>query len=104
MTRFLEWAAWLCTSLGIALLVCSVTLVPQGQVFADDGGSGALQLSCVQELCPPMPPPNSCRVFFPPNCSIAGTPCTTQPPGVCDGCSCQWDNIQMNCICKLVGT
>jgi hypothetical protein len=34
MTRFLDWAAWGIHSLGIALLVVAVLLVPHGTFFA----------------------------------------------------------------------
>jgi hypothetical protein len=36
MGRFLDWSAWLTTSVGLALLVIGLVLVPQGGVWADD--------------------------------------------------------------------
>jgi hypothetical protein len=36
MGRFLDWSAWLTTSVGLALLVIGLVLVPQSGVFAED--------------------------------------------------------------------
>jgi hypothetical protein len=37
MSRSLAVAAWLCTTLGSSLLVCSIALVPNSIALADDG-------------------------------------------------------------------
>jgi hypothetical protein len=37
MSRFCALAAWLCTMLGLSLLVCSPALVPDAVALADDG-------------------------------------------------------------------
>ncbi len=39
MARFYGLAGRVCACLGLALLVCSLVLVPSTNLFADDGGS-----------------------------------------------------------------
>jgi len=36
MARFYGMCAWLCSSLGVALLLISLVLVPQGRVFGEE--------------------------------------------------------------------
>jgi hypothetical protein len=48
MKRYYDKAAWLLSSLGIALLVCGLILVPQSRLLADDGGGdGTRAVNCV---------------------------------------------------------
>jgi hypothetical protein len=92
-------AGGLLNALGVALLVCSVVLVPQGQVLADDGGgSTPLIASCDQSRCPTLP---GCRTQGT-ICATYLPECTTTPDGVCDGCGCVYDAQQGKCLCKLV--
>src|SRR5262249_47547748 len=99
MARLREVGAWLCSSFGVALLLFSLLLVPQSQSLADDGGGGTAQLTCIVAQCGPNPPPEFCRAFGS-GCAISAHPCKTQPPNVCDGCSCQPDIGQKTCSCK----
>src|SRR5262245_46641528 len=48
MIRFHSILAWLLSSLGLALIACSLVLVPTGSLWADGGGGTA------------GPPPNNC--------------------------------------------
>lgn len=50
MFRFLSSATWLCTTLGLVMLICSVVLVPNHVLIADDGGGGG-GFFCVPLFC-----------------------------------------------------
>jgi len=41
MNRFYSIVAWLLSSLGLALIACSLVLVPTGSLWADGGGGAA---------------------------------------------------------------
>lgn len=53
MTRFYDKAAWLLSSLGIALLVCGLVLVPQNRLLAAEPDPG---IGCFLCDCAPAPP------------------------------------------------
>lgn len=57
MTRFYDKAGWLLSSLGIALLVCGLVLVPQNRLLADDEETapGACWIACRCQAAPPNP-------------------------------------------------
>ncbi len=93
MTRFYDKAAWLLNSLGIALLVCGLVLVPQSRVLADPPvfcpGDGECSNGC-NELA-------ACAVF---NCGPNYCKCDKTPSN-CGTCNCAFpDAIQANCVCK----
>jgi hypothetical protein len=77
MTKLYGFAAWFCTSLGIALLVCSVVLVPDGAVWGQSGDPGyAICLFCSEDNCQANQSPPGC-------------------PGTCTGWACP-----SACVCK----
>lgn len=105
MTRILGVSAWFCSSLGIALLVCSVLLVPQGAYgqppmntvwdLLRGGCSGDNECSsgCTGHVAWCYAPP------------LVWTDCSaTPPPGNdCSNCNC-WDAAGLNmppCHCVL---
>jgi hypothetical protein len=103
MGRLYGVATWLCISLGLALLMFSVALVPS-QSFADDGGASSL-LSVCKEDCKEFSGIHSCLASYPGICSLGGVPCeNSQRPADCANCSCLWHVPIMDCKCKLFGT
>ena len=99
MTRIYDTAAWLFTSLGVALLVCSVALVPIGRATADDGGGGDDPWACMGEpTCAQNP--RQCYSQLPPTCYLIGVACKNTPSDQCGGCSCQWHQPANDCVCK----
>ena len=74
---------WLC-SLGIALLVLSVLLVPSSQALADDGGSGTLA--------------DICNATCNNGCTYTGSQCSHQVGTA--GCN-ALPNCSVYCVCKL---
>jgi hypothetical protein len=100
MPRLWETVSWLCISVGVFLLACSVLLVPANPSFADDGGSVRPDLACTP-TCPPSsePPRGSCGTAYPGICALVGLPCVNMPAGICDGCACNWDGDKGICWC-----
>jgi len=49
MVRFLSLTTWLCTTLGAALLACSVMLVPENLALGDEGGGTGLMM-CAEDI------------------------------------------------------
>ncbi len=84
VARFFSAAdCWLC-SLGVALLVLSVLLVPTSRALADDGGSGTLV-----EICD-----KTCNN----GCTYNGVGCSHQVGN--QGCN-ALPNCSVYCACKL---
>lgn len=101
MVRFEKIACWLLTSLGLALLVCSVVVVPSGSLWAD--GDGARPLGGA-------PPPCANATNCDPTglCNNKPQPCpgpstcmpVPLPPSVqCDQCKCDHPTPNSNCQC-----
>ena len=70
MARFYDMAGWLLSSLGLALLVCGLVLVPQNRLLGDEP---------VEE--------------------IAGLQCPTRPEGGCEnpGARCMFYDLPSTC-------
>jgi hypothetical protein len=102
MIRFHSLLAWLLSSLGIALLMLSLVLVPTNLVLADGGGGSPLAgnggcsgtARCNN-------PANPCvgRAM----CGGLNVNCNNSTPGFdCSGCKCVTDpNDATKCICTL---
>ncbi len=95
MIRFYELSRWLFTSLGIALLVCSLVLVPQGPVFGQGTMPGG---QCIEQNCQ-----NGCFVnggFT--ACNTDGDVCLrVGNPTDCSACVCRFLEGELRCRCKL---
>jgi len=50
MVRFLSLTTWLCTTLGVALLACSIVLVPDHLALGDEGGGSSLPPTCAGDV------------------------------------------------------
>lgn len=100
--RFFAGAeTWLC-SLGVALLVVSVLLVPTSRLLADDGGNGPLAINdckaangCVTD-CAYVQPSGPCNYQYP------------RKGGCSNGCSlcyctlCQYSGKPFYCACQCM--
>jgi hypothetical protein len=96
MQRSMKIADWLLTSLGLALLACSLVLVPSGYLWADDG-SGPLSPTCTNAgACDTT---GACKTQTPP-CLGANICRNPAPPrgNVCTTCTCQQFG-QLTCQC-----
>jgi hypothetical protein len=85
MTRFHDMAGRLLISLGLALLLCSLVLVPSQGAFADEpaGGGGG---GCSLWIC--NAPGNSCFILTDP-CPQTHAQCDNSTPGNdCSTCLC----------------
>ena len=82
MARFQEIAGWLLSSLGVALLVCSLALVPtsavMGQGHGGGGGHGGGE-NCTG--CPSCSSANDCAKV--PDSTTCTTLCVFCPAGKC---------------------
>lgn len=109
MTRFYGTAAWLCNSLGIALLFCGLVLVPQSRLLADDGGGGTVLAGCSgHDLC------NftcgTCLVNQTQTACLAvgggGCRCDAKPPpgNDCSGCACKphFNQPEQEWVCRCI--
>ena len=78
---------WLLSSLGLALLCCSLLLVPTGNLLAEgDDPNGSNPAPCASPACD-----NGCgfKVTCPGTVGFAGTCGAAVPTGnTCAGCSC----------------
>lgn len=97
MTRVYEVAPRLLMSFGVALLLCSLLLVPTGPLLADDPGGGDpryCEPACQTDY-------NKCQTPSPFQCKLADQlPICPRPPGMqCYGCSCEWDLARGRCWC-----
>ncbi len=91
--------AHLLNSLGVALLVCSLLLVPSQMALADDGGGGPdipggcsgtaiCDTGCKAGAVCPLVPPTGCAPAAP-------------PPGFdCSGCGCDVNPVTLACFCS----
>lgn len=84
MVRFYGIAAWLFSSLSVALLVCSLMLAPQNRVLAAEGGG------CSGDIC--NNPNKDCIKATAGTCTFndAAVRCNNTTPGNdCSACTCQ---------------
>lgn len=92
MTRFYDKSGWLLSSLGIALLVCGLVLVPSQGAFSAVPGYGCASdecnLTCTAQANP---------------CSGTQAPCNNDGGGVrnCDTCECRVQKADNACHCLL---
>ena len=99
MARFQEIAGWLLSSLGVALLVCSLVLVPtsavMGQGHGGGGGHGS-GANCPGNVCDvTCVAGNTCwNQNCPTSCSCAAL----SPPGDCPG-TCECKVGILDCYC-----
>lgn len=100
--RIYEVAPRLLVSLGVALLLCSLLLVPTSQSLADDGGGGNPDLPC-DAGCPTNY--SACTTPYPGLCGLVGIGACPHPPPPpdCSGCACTWDGVLMKCWCQPSG-
>lgn len=97
MTPFRTFLSWLFTSLGLALLICSLVLVPSGTLRADGGGGGVgNSTGCVNsQMCDPSN-----------NCNNQPQPCpgngNCRPVGNmnCQNCECLPATPNGTCQCN----
>jgi hypothetical protein len=90
MTHFFVKVAWLLGSLGLALLVCGLLLVPQSRLFADTGNGGTAT-SCTYDCrCSPTAPYPGCDL--PTYCPDGNSDCNIL-------CNCAPDTLQKKCVC-----
>jgi len=101
MNRIVEQSVLLLNSLGIALLVCSLILVPSGMIFADTGGTDIpLDGGCSGSICN-----NTQKPCLGQSSPYTGgnTTCDNSTPGHdCSACVCQtWPMYPTSCYCSL---
>lgn len=77
MARILDWSAWATNSLGIALLVIGLMLVPQSCLWADDPEEEPIPGTIACSPCAV-----ACTVNIPPLPAGCTGRCTTLPGGV----------------------
>jgi hypothetical protein len=97
MAAFQRILGSLLISLGLALLVCSLVLVPTGTLLADGGGPGGGAAGCSQDQCEV-----NCKGQNPATCSVGD--CDKIPPpagGDCSGCACQLNPGTGKCCCAI---
>jgi hypothetical protein len=100
MARILDWSAWAMSSLGIALLVIGLVLVPQSGLWADDPEEDPMSPApCSGDTCCDA----GCLISAGCGGSCAGNP--FPPPGAClpgtfdcSGCGCA-PNSSLACHC-----
>jgi hypothetical protein len=91
MIRFYDKTAWLLSSMGIALLVCGLVLVPQSRLVADDPTISPT-ISCVFDCnCDPVYRYPNCPQA---RCNLGLSQCTRQ-------CKCV-NNSSQQCECTEV--
>jgi len=97
MMRFLDSCVWITTSLGLALLVVGLMLVPEDGVFAEEGVGGPDYSTIVLAPCAGPVCDSGCNGCPVREGQSMGTPCigvgcscnATPPPGNdCSGCYC----------------
>ena len=104
MLHFLDRCAWIMTSLGLALLVIGVVLVPEAGVFAQQTGTIIIGPGCDNHAscdtgCGTCIPNAGARYLDRCNglaCTCAGTP---PPPNTCAGCDCLTSLSGTRCYC-----
>lgn len=94
MGRFYGFMAKFCSCLGVALLLCSIAVVPSGGLFADDGEPGVpvdVTFGCGQDKCDNGGCKGSIPSGDPPLCNVVAGSCDNpNPPGTdCRGCKCK---------------
>jgi hypothetical protein len=99
MRHFYDLGGWLSTSLGIALLVCSLFLVPRGHVLAQGGEPYGCTGNLCDSGCTGCPVPAQGNVCV----AVGGCNCTANPgPGnTCDTCACRPNSERTACGCTL---
>jgi hypothetical protein len=96
MARFYDMAGWLLSSLGLALLVCGLVLVPQNRLLGDEPVE-EIGYGCAFDECD-----LTCTVQAPP-CTGTQAPCSNDGGGArnCDTCKCRVKPFDGNCHCLL---
>jgi hypothetical protein len=91
MTRFYDIAGWLCSSLGVALLVTSLVLVPENRVL----GEFVAQEKCPGDVCNNTCKTNDCFD----NRGCYGSNCQCNKSGVegCQHCECKVGRTECYC-------
>ncbi|MER3417270.1 MAG: hypothetical protein C4297_13830 [Gemmataceae bacterium] len=104
MTRVLSMVGWLCSSLGLAMLLSAPLLAPGVWGWAEMVGIGLDQPQCPGNQC-------STGCVEDKNCynrhdcddSVEGCKCNANLPG-CDKCKCALTQNIRFCYCKTKGT
>lgn len=99
MIKMRDAVAWLFTSLGAALLVSSLVLVPSQGVFAD-GGAHVVHLgTCVAATCN-----STCAGKPVTECSDSTNSCSQTTVTGCEPCGCTVDSSGTVSVCKCTGS
>jgi len=94
MTRLYDTVGWLLSSLGLALLVCGLVLVPQNRLLSND--DGIVTAGCAGHIVCNSGCGN--RPF--PNCTTNNFDCSQTTNNDCLFCVCSNDDVKEKCICK----
>jgi NCAIR mutase (PurE)-related protein len=96
MTRIHETVGWLLSSLGVALLVCSLVLVPTSTAIGQHGGGGHAQAKCPGNSCS-----SGCALCDPTTtfCMPSQCPCMAAGVANCDKCECKIVMMGNACAC-----
>jgi hypothetical protein len=91
----------LLSGLGVALLICSLLLVPDGRIFGQEGEPWGLDDGCDPTACD-----SACSSQAAYTCTDTGTGggtvCTAVAGKTCSGCGCRANQSNGNCHCRIV--
>jgi len=92
MVRLYGTLGWLSSSLGIALLLCSVILVPESRILANEG-------LVAKALCFAVCQTGGCGARPVGMCSQSSEECRELTDPTCAGCYCDTNNNVTGCTC-----